>query len=129
MKIEHLAIWVRDLTLMRSFYEKYFGCVSGEPYHNAKKNFRSYFLRFGDGARLELMHQPTVVESKSTYPAQVFGIAHFAISVGSREKVDDMVARFRAEGVSLVGEPRWTGDGYYEAVILDPEGNVVEITV
>jgi lactoylglutathione lyase len=27
----------------------------------------------------------------------------------------------------VVGAPRKTGDGYYESVVLDPDGNVVQI--
>jgi lactoylglutathione lyase len=33
-----------------------------------------------------------------------------------------------AAGVPVVSSPRLTGDGYYEAVVTDTEGNLVEIT-
>lgn len=129
MKIEHVAIWVRDLEKMRSFYEVYFGAVSGELYHNPKKDFRSYFLRFVDGARLELMSSSHVRDNLNKSPEHVIGLAHLAVSVGSQAKVDEMVARFAAAGVAVVSPTRWTGDGYYEAVILDPEGNTIEVTI
>ena len=128
MRIEHLAIWVSDLELMRRFYETYFGATSGEKYHNPKKNFTSYFLSFDTGSRLELMQKPgiTAIENRVI---EYLGISHFAISVGSKEKVDTLTEQLRTEGFVVAGNPRITGDGYYESVILDPEKNRIEITI
>ena len=128
MRIEHLAIWVSDLELMRRFYETYFGATSGEKYHNPKKNFTSYFLSFDTGSRLELMQKPgiTAIENRVI---EYLGISHFAISVGSKEKVDTLTEQLRTDGFVVAGNPRITGDGYYESVILDPEKNRIEITI
>lgn len=128
MKIEHLAIWVRDLELMRGFYVKYFEGKSNEKYRNDKKSFESYFISFGSGARLELMQMPDIIDTNNTGHQQFIGITHFAVSVGSKEKVDEMTEIFRKDAFEVIGEPRWTGDGYYESVILDPEKNRIEIT-
>lgn len=128
MIIEHLAIWVRDLDLMRSFYMKYFDGKSNEKYRNDKKNFESYFISFDGGARLELMQMPGITDAGSNGHEQFIGITHFAVSVGSKEKVDELTEIFRKDAFEIVGEPRWTGDGYYESVILDPEKNRIEIT-
>ena len=127
MKIEHLAIWVSDLDLMRSFYEKYFNASSGSLYRNPKKSFSSFFLSFKEGPSLELMQKPEI-PALPDHIAEHLGIIHFAISVGAKEKVDSLTEQLRTEGYSVVGEPRTTGDGYYESVILDPEGNRIEIT-
>ncbi|MBA4852911.1 VOC family protein [Emticicia sp. BO119] len=129
MKIEHLAIWVRDLELMRSFYMKYFGGKSNEKYRNVHKNFESYFISFDSGARLELMQMPDITDTMNNGHEQFIGITHFAVSVGTKEKVDELTEIFRKNAFEVVGEPRWTGDGYYESVILDPEKNRIEITV
>lgn len=129
MKIEHLAIWVKDLEKMRTFYENYFEGKAGEQYHNPTKNFYSYFLSFEEGCRLELMHKREVPENKNVIENQYIGIIHFAISVGSKEKVDSLTQELRQAGYSVVGEPRTTGDGYYESVVLDPEENRIEITI
>jgi Lactoylglutathione lyase and related lyases len=129
IKIEHLAIWVNDLEAMKSFYTTHFGATAGELYVNPKKNFQSYFLSFGNGPRLELMQMPGLKPSENNFPNQTIGMAHFAISVGSKEKVDSLTQELRGQGVQVIGEPRTTGDGYYESVILDPEGNAIEITV
>lgn len=131
MKIEHLAIWARDLEQMRTFYEQYFGAVSGVKYVNPKKQFTSYFLSFKDGPRLELMHRPDLTNTKlGTTPGEEYvGLIHFAISVGSPAKVNTLTARLEQDGHRVVGHPRITGDGYYESVVLDPEGNRIEITV
>ncbi|RYU95328.1 VOC family protein [Emticicia agri] len=128
MKIEHLAIWVRDLELMRSFYVKYFEGESNGKYRNDKKNFESYFISFGSGARLELMQMPGIIDTKNDGHQQLIGITHFAVSVGSKERVDELTKVFRKDAFEIVGEPRWTGDGYYESVVLDPEKNRIEIT-
>lgn len=126
MKIEHLAIWVNDLEGMKKFYQNYFHAKAGAIYHNPKKNFTSYFLSFGDGCRLELMHNPDI---KNSDDPQRLGITHFAMSVGSKEIVDQLTLTLEADGYEVIGEPRTTGDGYYESVILDPENNRIEITV
>ncbi len=129
MKIDHLAIWVDDLEGMRAFYTTYFGATAGDRYHNPIKQFTSYFLSFGPHtARLELMHRPDVVDSSLSRGA-VKGITHVAFSVGSKEAVDILTNRLRAEGYTIFSEARTTGDGYYESVVLDPEGNHLELTV
>ncbi len=129
IKIEHLAVWVSDLEKMKSFYLQHFNATAGDLYFNPKKNFQSYFLSFGDGPRLELMKMTGVQAREKHFPTQIIGLAHFAISVGSKEKVNILTHELRQQGVEVIGEPRTTGDGYYESVILDPEGNSVEITV
>ncbi|MEL6562014.1 MAG: VOC family protein [Bacteroidota bacterium] len=129
LKIEHLALWVRDLEKSRSFYEKYFEMTSGEKYFNPKKNFSSYFLTFkGHSTRLELMHRPDITEALSN-KALSFGLTHFAISVGSKDQVDRLTSKLAHDGFTIMGRPRTTGDGYYESVALDPDGNHVEITI
>ena len=128
MKIEHLAIWVKDLEAMRAFYEKYLGATAGEKYHNPKKNFTSYFLSFSEGSRLEIMHKPEVPDLMNAHETQHLGIIHFAMSVGSKEKVDSLTEELRQDGYIIEGEARTTGDGYYESVILDPENNRIELT-
>lgn len=129
MKIEHIAIWVKDLEPMRKFYEKYFEAGSGDVYRNLKTGFQSLFLSFESGCRLELMHRTDIQERPNSHDMPVLGIAHLSISVGSREEVDRLTERLRRDGYTVADEPRTTGDGYYESVILDPENNRVEITV
>jgi len=129
MKIEHLAIWVQDLERMKTFYTLYFDAQSGDKYHNPNKNFTSYFLSFEEGCRLELMHKPAILPSQKEGLSEYIGLTHFAISVGSKEVVDSLTNRLRTDGYTIVGEPRTTGDGYYESVVLDPEGNRIEITI
>lgn len=128
MKIEHIAIWVKDLEKMRLFYEKYFNGKSNEKYRNDKKGFESYFISFNSGARLELMQMPNIPDSKNNIYEQFMGLIHFAISVETEENVNVLTEKLRNGAYEIIGEPRWTGDGYYESVILDPEQNRIEIT-
>ncbi len=129
MRIDHLAMWVIDLGVMRDFYMKYFNATSGEKYINEKKKFASYFLTFEGGARLEIMSKNplgrAVDDGRNIKP----GLTHFAISVGSEENVLHKTEELRKDGYMVEGEPRWTGDGYFESVVLDPEGNFIEITI
>ena len=128
MKIDHVAIWVKDLEIMKAFYVKYFNMTAGEKYSNPKKHFSSYFLSFDlESARIEIMHNSQMSELDKG--SSIFGWAHIAISVGSHDAVDDLTEQLRIDGYAIHGEPRTTGDGYYESVILDPEGNQVEITL
>ena len=128
MKIEHLAIWTKDLNLLRRFYMKYFDAECGEMYVNNSKKFSSYFLTFGKGGtRIELMHTPDIENRPEN--GNLRGLAHFAISVGEKEIVDSLTKKLREHGNPGLSNPRHTGDGYYESIVSDPEGNRIEITI
>ena len=127
MKLEHVALWVKDLEAAKEFFIKYFGAKPNEGYHNKKTDFRSYFLCFDDGARLEIMNSPLLENREKSVHAA--GYAHIAISLGSKKAVDELTERFKADGFEILSGPRTTGDGYYESAIIGFEGNVVEITV
>ena len=157
MKIEHIAIWVKDIDKVCEFYRKYFGGTVHPVYHNPAKQFTSRFITFDDGARLEIMHKPdidvgTVTALQSNMltlghagvqaprrdtrdrmfhveQSEYLGFAHLSFSVGSKEEVDRLTQQMSNDGIQVVGQPRTTGDGYYESVVLDPEGNRVEITI
>jgi lactoylglutathione lyase len=127
MRIEHLALWTPDLERLRAFYERYFGAQAGARYENPAKQFSSYFLSFqAGGARVEIMQRPALREAPEQ-PAS--GYAHLALAVGSEAAVDALAAQLQADGYPVIDGPRRTGDGYYEAVVLDPDGNRIEITV
>ena len=127
MFIEHIALYVNDLEKARDFLIKYLGGHSNDGYHNVRTGFRSFFISFDEGARLELMNNPQVIEGNRT--AEHTGYAHAAFSVGSREAVDDLTEKLRADGYEVRSGPRTTGDGYYESCIVAVEGNLIEITV
>ena len=126
MKIEHIAMYVNDLEKTREFFIKYLGAVSNDGYHNPNTDFRSYFLSFEDGARLEIMNKPRMDELEK--PLNRTGYAHIAFSVGSKEKVDELTSRLKQDGYEVVSGPRTTGDGYYESCIIAVENNQIEIT-
>ncbi|GAM55091.1 possible glyoxylase family protein [Vibrio ishigakensis] len=128
MKIEHIAIWCEDLEKMKSFYETFFNAKSNNKYENPKKGFSSYFLSLSEGARIELMKMDSVETLPKDVQKQFTGMAHVAFSLGSVEKVEALTESFASNGFEVISGPRWTGDGYYESEILDPEGNRVEIT-
>ncbi|WP_103062591.1 VOC family protein [Actinomyces qiguomingii] len=131
-RIDHAALWVADLEATRDFYLHWFGGHANGQYHNPRTGLRTYILNFDDGARaagrrgtrLELMSRPDVVTHPDT---EMCGWAHISFALPDRAGVDDLAARARAAGVSVIDGPRQTGDGYYEAVLLDPEGNRVEV--
>lgn len=127
MKIEHIALYVNDLEKARDFFITYFDATSNEGYHNKITDFRSYFLSFNNGSRLELMTKPELTDSGDFLNR--FGYAHVAFSVGSKEAVNSLTARLKADGYPVLIGPRTTGDGYYESCIVGFEGNLIEITV
>lgn len=127
MKIEHTALYVSDLERARKFFEGYFGAVSNDIYVNRRTGFRSYFLTFDEGTRLEIMQRPDVVAKRKNSPHT--GYSHIAFSVGSREIVDALTELLLTDGYSVVSGPRTTGDGCYESCIVDSEGNLIEITI
>jgi lactoylglutathione lyase len=127
MRIEHVAIWTTDLGRCKHFYASYFGAVAGPHYVNPAKGFESCFLSFDSGARLEAMTTTTLPLVQAPRGAQRLGLTHLAISVGSDRLVDSLTERLRADGIAVVDGPRRTGDGYYESVVLDPDGNRIEI--
>ena len=126
MKIEHVAMYVNDLERAREFFVKYFGAKSNDGYHNPVKKFRSYFLTFDDGSRLELMNKAEMDDAPKTLNRT--GFIHIAFSVSGKVEVDELTARLKSDGFTVIGEPRTTGDGYYESCIVDLEGNQIELT-
>lgn len=127
MKLEHIAIWVKDIEKMKEFYIKYFNGVANDRYFNPQKQFESYFITFESGSRLEIMSKTIIKELNKIDTEEYYGYAHLAFSFGSKDKVNTLTARLKENGYLVVGEPRITGDGYYESCVLDPEGNRVEI--
>lgn len=127
MRIEHIAMYVKDLEGAKAFFEKYLGAVSNDGYHNKNTDFRSYFLSFDDGARLEIMNKPDLQTAENNLLRT--GFIHVAFSVGSKEQVDDLTAQLKQDGFTVIRGPRTTGDGYYESCIVGIEGNLIEITV
>lgn len=128
--LEHVAIWTHQLEQMKDFYVKYFDAAANAKYISKNKfraHFESYFLSFGSSARLELMEMSTIPAGDNANGFETTGLTHLAFAVGSKAEVDKLYARLQQDGQSLVLEPRMTGDGYYEACILDPDGNRIEI--
>ena len=126
MRIEHIAMYVNDLEKAIDFFIRYFGAKANDGYHNRTTVFRSYFLSFDDGARLEIMNRPDMNDMEKTLTRT--GYVHLAFSLGSKEAVNKLTAKMKAEGYEVVSGPRTTGDGYYESCIIGFEGNQIEVT-
>lgn len=125
MRIAHIGLWVKDLELMKDFYTNYFNGISNKKYINSAKKFESYFIMFDSGAEIELMYKESIPVEKNI--VEKTGISHISFSLGSIEAVLKLTERLRSAGIRVVGEPRTTGDGYFESVVLDIEGNRIEI--
>ncbi len=126
MRIDHIALYVRDLEGARAFFQHYFHATSNTGYHNPQTGLRTYFLSFSDGARLELMQRPGLAQAPG---APALGYAHLAFSLGSRETVDALTRQLREDGYAVLSGPRTTGDGYYESCIEGWEGSILELTI
>lgn len=129
MIFEHTAIWTDNLEKLKEFYVRYLDGISNEKYINEKKQYQSYFVSFGSGARLELMTRPNIPDNQNdTISLQYKGIIHLAFEAATRQEVDEKARIFAADGFQILDGPRITGDGYYEFVTLDPDNNRIEIT-
>jgi lactoylglutathione lyase len=126
MYIEHIAMYVNDLEYAKDFFERYFGAHANDGYHNKTTDFRSYFLSFENGARLEIMNKPNQMDMEKILTRT--GYIHIAFSLGSKEAVNALTGRLKSDGYDVVSGPRTTGDGYYESCIIGIEGNQIEIT-
>ena len=127
MKIDHMAMYVKDLEKTRLFFTTYLGGKSNDGYRNEKTGFRSYFISFDEGARLEIMNKPDMTDGEKTLTRT--GYVHIAFSMGSAERVDELTERLSSAGYEVVSGPRTTGDGYYESCIITVEGNQIELTI
>ena len=127
-RIEHVAVWTGDIDRLRDFYVRFFGARAGGPYRNPAHAFESCFLEFDGGARLEIMRTGQLELAEAAPGAQRRGLTHLAIAVGSEARVDALTREIAAAGHPVLDEPRRTGDGYYESVVLDPDGNRIELT-
>jgi len=128
MHIEHIGIWTNRLEQMREFYEMYFQARAGNKYQNPAKHYESYFLSFSSGARLELMTRPGIADFIDQNGDPFIGYSHLSFACESENSVDERTDRLQKDGYRVVDGPRHTGDGYYESVVLDPEGNRIEIS-
>lgn len=126
-RLEHTALYAGDLEAVTGFFIKFFNATPTPLYNNPTTGFKSYFLRFEDGARLEVMSRPGLRARRGTIPC--FGYHHLAFSVGDSAEVDRLTHLIAAAGYKVASGPRTTGDGYYESCIIGPEGNFIEITV
>ena len=127
MRIDHAALFCRDLEQLRQFFINYFDARSNEQYHNSRTGLRTYILSFTEGStRLELMQRPDVLDADPSQPA--IGYVHLSFAVGSKKGVDLLTRRLAADGYTVTSGPRTTGDGYYESSILGPEGIQIEVT-
>ena len=125
MKIAHIALWTRQLEQQARFWVAFFDGEINEKYcSQTNPGFESFFVRIGDDIAIELMTKPglTALTADNNHT----GWVHLAITAGGAESVGRLAKR-AAEQDMLVSAPRTTGDGYYEAVIKDPDGNLIEI--
>lgn len=127
MRVEHVALYVLDLEATKDFFMRYFSAASNEMYHNKKTGFKSYFLSFDDGSRLEIMSRPELAGEEENHLR--CGYIHIAFSVGGKDEVDALTEKLRNGGYEVISGPRTTGDGYYESCVVGPENNLIEITI
>ncbi|RRD39375.1 glyoxalase [Leptotrichia sp. OH3620_COT-345] len=127
MKINHVALYTKEIEKSRKFYEKYFGAKANTKYHNTETTLQTYFLSFdGSDVRLEIMTRENLIGREEKVLNE--GFIHLAFSTGSTAEVDRLTKILVNDGYKCLSGPRTTGDGYYESVIVDPDGNLIEIT-
>lgn len=129
MKIEHIAIWTHQLDVIKNYYIDWFQGIAGPKYTNALKHYESYFISFQGEARIEIMQRPDIpVNLNDSGLHQYTGFTHLAFETESMEAVNYMAEKMQNAGLPVLDGPRRTGDGYYEFVTTDPDGNRIEVT-
>jgi len=126
--LEHVALWTTRLEQLKDFYVDHFEGVAGPRYENRSKGFASYFVTFAGGSRLEVMQMPSVPRSLDDVHRQFTGFIHISFAPDSAAEIDRLTAVLEDAGCAVLERPHTTGDGYYESVILDPDGNRVELS-
>ena len=128
MTIDHLAIFTPCIEKLISYYTRYFDAVPGSFYINEKKKFRSCFLSFESGARIEIMEMEGIPDNANdTLVKQHKGLVHLAFGAENPGRVNDLARQLEQDGYRIIDGPRITGDGYYEFVTFDPDGNRLEV--
>jgi lactoylglutathione lyase len=127
--IDHVAIWTNDIEKLKEYYTRFFDAVAGRLYENKDTGFKSYFLSFDEGSRLEIMQKPGITGNlNDTGGLQHTGIIHIAFGVDDMKTVIFKAKELQSSGFRIVKGPRKTGDGYFEFVTLDPDNNRIEVT-
>lgn len=128
MRLDHIAIWTKDLERLKNYYITFFGAKANNIYINPKSGLQTYFLTFGSGARIEIMYRPDIPENANdTIEKQHLGWIHIAFEVESMQEVDNKAKELSTAGYRILRGPRRTGDNYYEFETLDPDNNRLEI--
>jgi catechol 2,3-dioxygenase-like lactoylglutathione lyase family enzyme len=117
---DHLSVGVRDLAEARAFYDAFLA-----PLGHSASHANDAELGYGPGGGAAQFY---------LYPVsgpQVAGEgSHIAFAADSRTAVDEAYAAGVASGATVVRAAGLHPDiaaGYYGAVLLDPDGNKLEI--
>jgi catechol 2,3-dioxygenase-like lactoylglutathione lyase family enzyme len=113
MKIDHLALAVRDPEVSRDFY---LGTIGLDATAEAEEE--GVFLSFPDGFVLALLRDDPL-------PADVIERVHFGCSLATPADVVATCERLRTAGVP---EVEWCDEpGYVSVKVADPDGYVIEL--
>jgi HAD superfamily hydrolase (TIGR01509 family) len=120
MRHHHVGIEVRDLFALELFYRTALGFTERYRYVSARQaGLRTVFLE-RDGFELELLERPR----EAGWRPGLQG--HLSLEVDDVDAEHARLAALAWPGVTL-SPPRTTGDGFREAELRDPEGNVIEL--
>ena len=122
MRISNVGLFVKDLEGARKFFEDFFGAQVHATYEE-DDGYKSYIMKFDENPKLELMSKPTVVDEKKD-PNRT-GFVHICIKVDSREKLDEIIAKFKAANYTILYEPATNGGDEVRAITF--EDNILEV--
>lgn len=125
MKLNNVGMFVKDLDAVVNFFVDYFD-AKVHYQEEDESGFKEVILKFNDsadGAKLEIMTKPSVVDDKKD--ANRTGYAHVCIKVDSREKLDECIEKIHAAGYEVQYEPATNGGKEIRAITI--EDNVIEI--
>lgn len=124
MRISIVGMFVKDLEKAKDFFVSYFGAQVHAVYNEEQNGFYSYILKFDEGPKLELMTKPEIVDEKKD-PNRT-GFVHICLKVDSRETLDEITERFKADGYQILYEPATVGGKETRAITF--EDNILEVS-
>jgi catechol 2,3-dioxygenase-like lactoylglutathione lyase family enzyme len=124
IKFDMIGLFVSDLKIMVAFYRDVVGIDIDWNGEGPYAEFDHDGIRFAMYERKEL---PELLGKTPEYPQGINGTFELALNVGEPENVDIKFKEMIDKGAKAVYAPRNEPWHMRSAVILDPDGNMIEI--
>lgn len=123
-KIDMIGIFVTDLHRMVAFYRDALGFEIDWDGQGPYAEFKHQGIRFSMYERAQL---PGLLGQTPTYPSGLNGTFELALDYPTSADADREYERIVQAGARTMYAPRDEPWGMHSAMVMDPEGNIIEI--